>query len=302
MPIVHSRYPESGTVTIAEESCTKCGLCARACPADVLVLDGEGLRVNEKAPFGCIACGHCMMVCPTGSITVSGRGLSPEDCVELPPPEARASESSLAALMGSRRSVRRFKPDEVPREVLERVVELASSAPMGIPPWDVGVTVVHGREQVQKLAEEIITGYRTFLRIFKPWVITVMRPLMGRATCELFRSFVRPLAQMMVAGRNEGRDLLFWNAPAVMIFHRAPYADDADSTIACTYAMLGAEAIGLGTTVIGSAAPILKRNKTLAQSYGIPPANKPAITMILGYPAVRFQRAVRRHFTSVDFV
>ena len=79
MAIVHSLYREGGTVRIDEKICTRCGRCARICPAEHLGLEKGRVRVNANNSFGCIACGHCMMVCPNDSITVTGRGLSPDD-------------------------------------------------------------------------------------------------------------------------------------------------------------------------------------------------------------------------------
>jgi hypothetical protein len=58
--------------------------------------------------------------------------------------------------------------------------------------------------------------------------------------------------------------------------------------------MLAAESLGLGTTIIGAAAPIMKRNKRLCRRWGIPDANTPAIALIVGHPAVKFKRAIRR--------
>lgn len=53
----------------------------------------------------------------------------------------------------------------------------------------------------------------------------------------MFADFVRPLAQMYVAGHQEGRDRLFYNAPALLVVHHSPYADALDAGIACTYAI-----------------------------------------------------------------
>ena len=46
-------------------------------------------------------------------------------------------------------------------------------------------------------------------------------------------------------------DLLFYGAPCVLLFHQSPYADPVDGHIACTYAMIAAESLGLGTCMIG---------------------------------------------------
>jgi len=302
MPIMHSLYCEGGTVRVDEATCTHCGQCAGICPAEVLKLEEGRIVVRDDSPFGCVACGHCMMVCPTGAIRVSGRGVSPEDLLPMPAAGERATGDAVAALMRARRSIRHFTEQEVDEAMLDRVVEMAASAPMGIPPWDIGCVVVRGRKAVQELAGEIVQGYEGFLKIFRPWVLALMRPVMGRAKYEQFRHFVRPLAATYVGHRRAGRDALFYDAPAVIVFHHSPYAEVADAMIACTYAMLAAESLGLGTTMIGGAAPAIQRNKALCQRLGVPERNTPAIAMILGYPAVRFQRAIRRQFASVGVV
>jgi NAD-dependent dihydropyrimidine dehydrogenase PreA subunit/nitroreductase len=300
MAVIHSQYREAGRVHIDENTCTQCGQCAKTCPTEVLRMEDDRVRIHADSPLGCIACGHCMMVCPEGSIAVTGRGISPEDLLPLPSPAARATGDALAALLRARRSVRRFKDQEVDPAVLERVVDMASTGPMGIPPWDVGCVVVRGRERVRDLADEIIKGYEGFLKLFKPWVLTAMRPFVRKATYDQFRHFIRPLAEMYVAGRRQGKDLLFYAAPAVMIFHHSPYADTTDAAIACTYAMLAAESLGLGTTMIGAAAPMLVRSKELCRRAGVPEGHRPAIALILGHPAVSFRRAVRRRFTHPE--
>ena len=299
MTIIHSLYREPGTVRVDEATCTHCGQCAKICPAEVLSLEEGRIVVHDDSAFGCIACGHCMMVCPTGSVQVRGRGLSPDDVTPMPEAERRATADSLEALLQSRRSIRFFKDQPIEPELIDRIVAMASSAPMGIPPWDIGCTIVQGRKAVDRLAGQIVEGYEGFLKMFRPWVLTLMRPIMGRAKFEQFRDFVRPLAETYVENRREGRDVLFYNAPAVMIFHHSPYADTADAMIACTYAMVAAESLGLGTTMIGGAAPIMARNKTLCRELGMPEGNTPSIALIVGHPSVRFRRTITRRFSSV---
>ncbi len=302
MPVMHSMYREAGKVEIDAQGCTQCGMCAGICAADVLAITDGQVRIREDSPFGCIACGHCMMVCPTGCITVTGRGVSREDLVPLPPPEKRATADALAALMLSRRSVRSFSDREVAPADIQRIVEMAASAPMGIPPWDVGCVTVLGRGKVRELAAEIIKGYEGFLKIFRPWLLSLMRPFTGKASYEQFRYFIRPLAEMYAGSYRKGRDVLFYDAPAVMIFHHSPYTEVVDVTIACTYAMLAAESLGLGSTMIGGAPPILRRNRALCRKLGIPSGNTPAMALILGYPDASFRRAIRRRFSSVETV
>ena len=302
MAVMHSLYREGGTVHVDETTCIQCGQFVDICPAEVLYMQDGRVQLNPDAPFGCIACGHCMMICPTESITVSGRGIAPEDVVPLPPPQARASADALEALMLSRRSVRHFDEREVAPESLERIVRMAASGPMGIPPWDVGCVAVAGRDKVRGITAEIIKGYQGFLQVFRPCVLTLMRPILGHAKYEMFRHFVRPLAETYVRNYRAGRDVLFYDAPALLIFHHSPYVEANETTLACTYAMLAAESLGLGSCIIGGAPPILQRNRALCARLGIPETNTPATALILGYSTADFKRAVRRRFTQEAMV
>ena len=297
MPVMHSLYRETGTVTIDNAACVRCGECAAICSAEVLSLEDGLVRVRADSPFGCIACGHCMMVCPKNCIRVTGRGLSPDALRPMPAPETKATADSLAALMQARRSVRRFTGKEVEQAVLDRIVAMATTAPMGIPPWDVGCVTVNGRANVRGLANRIVAGYEKMSALLNPWTLALMRPFLRRATYDQFRHFILPLSQTYIRLHRAGRDALFYEAPAVLLFHHSPYADAAEAFIACTYAMLAAESLGLGSTMIGAAAPVLRQDRTRCRRLGIPDGNKPAVALIVGYPATHFRRTLQRTFT-----
>jgi len=299
MAIIHSHYREVGKVRIDDRTCRHCGLCVKICPAEALTMEDLSwrIRINDESTFGCFACGHCMMVCPNGSISVIGRGLVPEDILPLPAGKERASADSLANLMKSRRSIRQFTKQHVDREMLKRIIDLASLAPMSVPPWDVGCTTICGHDKVQDLAGHIIREYESFLKIFRPWILVTFRPFIRRETYEKFRYFILPLAQQYVKAHRDGTDRLFYNAPAVMIFSHSPYAEAVDTAMACAYAMLAAESFGLGSIVIGGAPPILQRNKPLCRSLGIPNGHTPSMALILGYSNVDFRHTIRRRFS-----
>ncbi|MBN2428227.1 MAG: nitroreductase family protein [Deltaproteobacteria bacterium] len=302
MPVIHSLYREGAQVEIDDQNCSRCGSCAAICPAQALCLENGHIRLSEDSSFGCIGCGHCMAVCPKECIVVKGRGISPDDLIPLPAPAAKADADSLQALMEGRRSMRHFEEREIEPEVLDRIVAMASSAPMSIPPWDVGCVTIRSREKVRKLTAEIIRGYEGFLKTFRPWLLESMRLFIKRETYEQFKYFIRPLAEMYLASYREGRDIVFFDAPAVIIFHHSPYIDSVDTTIATTYAMLAAESLGLGSTIIGGAPPILQRNRKLCDQLDIPKQNKPATALVLGYPSITFRKALRRHFSHVQTV
>jgi hypothetical protein len=65
--------------------------------------------------------------------------------------------------------------------------------------------------------------------------------------------------------------------------------------------MLAAEAEGLGSTMIGCAAPVIARDKPLLEQFGLPPGHLPRIVLIVGRPAVRFAKAIERPFASLTW-
>jgi len=286
--------------TVNSQTCRVCGLCVETCPADVLCVKDGKIVQSDHSKFGCVGCGHCMAICPTESITVSGRGIGAEDRLRLPPVEMRATADQLEALLVARRATRHFKPDPVPRPLLERVIRTASTAPMGIPPSNVELLVLDSPEKVQAFAEQLVATFPRLVRFLKFYLL-IAGPFLGRATKETLRGFILPLLETTWRQRREGRDVLMWNAPAAIIFHHGPYAESADGIIAATYAMIAAHSLGLGTCPIGTIPPTLDRSRSLKRAYGIPEKNRCALALILGFGERRFARAIRRRFASVRY-
>jgi nitroreductase/NAD-dependent dihydropyrimidine dehydrogenase PreA subunit len=292
---------EHGVPVVDDSTCTGCGQCVAICPDQVLALDGGRPRPGKGLLLGCIACGHCMAVCPTQSITVSGRGARSDDRLELPPPDRRATAEQFAALAAARRSIRRFTPQAVPREVLDQIVETAATAPMGLPPSEVGVVVFPTAEFVQVFAEEACKSFSAAAAFLNPLVLALMRPFVGKVQYEGFRDFIRPLMKMLPEMRRGGRDLFTYDAPAAMLFHYGPASDPFDCAIVATYATLAAESHGLGSCMLGTSVA-LNQNRQVKEKYGIPRENKVSVALVLGYPAVGFQAGVRRRLATVKYV
>ena len=303
MGVISSLGPAPGQPTVDAARCLRCGRCAAICPTEVLLPDSVAITVDNSINFGCIACGQCMTVCPNGSITVTGRDLSPADLTDLPSREERATPPQLAALMRSRRSIRRFSDREIHRAIIERIVEAAACAPMAIPPSEVGITVVNGRAKVAELSRDVAKGYAGLLKFMDNGAARLLgRVLMKRTTYDRFDSFIIPLARVIVDGDRQGKDYVLYHAPAALIFHVSPYTDTADADIACTYAMLAAEAEGLGSCMIGCTAPILARSADLKQKYRIPERHTPALVLILGYHDGAHKKGIKRRFRTVEYM
>lgn len=242
-----------------------------------------------------------MAVCPSGAVTVSGRGLSTNPLIELPSPESRPTAEQIESLLVRRRSIRVFKPVEVERNVVDRVLRIATTAPMGIPPSTVGVVVFHGRDQVKAFSADVQASFGRMVRFFNPVTLALFRLSMSKASIESLKEFVIPLKGGMEEKRSEGGDGLLYGAPVALLFHKSPYGEAADCHVAATYAMIAAESMGLGTCMIGMVAPFMGRDRKLMEKYGIPKGNELSLVLLMGYPGVTYKKGLRRSFSSVRY-
>lgn len=291
---------EKGVPTVDDTTCTGCGQCVEACPDEVLAFVDAKVTPGPGLFLGCIACGHCVAACPTGSITVTGRGMTAGDAFDLPPASQRATAAQLDALLSARRSIRRFERREIDRATIDRIIEMTATAPMGIPPSDVGVVVFHGAGRVQAFAADACEAFQGMGWFFSTPMLAVMRPFLGRENYQAMREFVKPLLKTLVDERKKGVDSFTYNAPAALLFHHGRMADGADCSIAAIYAMLAAESLGLGSCMLGTTVG-LNNAKPFKAKYGIPARNKIGVALVLGYPAEKFRRGVRRRLASVKF-
>jgi ferredoxin len=293
-------FKDRGRAVVDEKICTGCGQCVENCPDDVLSLDGGKAKPGSGIFIGCIACGQCVAICPTGAIAVEGRGMRLDDRRALPA-ESRATAEGIESLFYARRSVRKFTETEVEREKIDRILRMTASAPMGIPPSDVGVVVFHGREKVARFSAEMCQSFKQMAKKLNPFILGLMRLRMKRQEYEMMRDFVVPLLKMLSQKHEEGEDKFTYDAPAALIFHHGSSADAADVHIATTYAMLAAESLSLGSCLLGTAFA-LNFDKELCRKYGIPAENKVGLAMCFGYPAVKYRYAVTRRLAEVQFM
>jgi len=285
--------------TIDRNTCADCGACAKVCASESLVWRDGKVEISGGTFLGCIGCGHCMMVCPSRSVRVTGRRLAPGDLVDLPAKIAWATPEQLDGLLLARRSIRRFSAEEIDRATVERILAMTSTAPMGIPPSEVGIVVFQGRPKVRVLVADMIASFRQ-IRKKLVWTLRLGRFFMSKTNYTRLRDFVLPLIDLLVERSEQGQDALFFDAPLVLLFHHGPMADPAAAHVAATYAMLAAQSLGLGSCMIGSAMAI-NYDKSLMAKCGIPAENKVGLALVIGHHATPFRRGARRQLASVKW-
>jgi ferredoxin len=304
MAVPTTRTKDAGEISINEKLCNGCGLCVSVCKDFSIKIENKKAVIAGNPVFGCIACGHCMAICPRGAITVSGRCTSKDDLFKLPESKSAADYKSLASLLIRRRSIREFKDQPVKREIIEKIIEAAQTAPMGLPPSDVHALVFDSKEKVRGFAEDFCRYLEGMKWFVSGWFLTLMRPFWGKENDELFKGFVKPCLEIYTESMKKGVNLVNYDAPAAIYFYGSPYSDPADPVVAATYAMLAAESLGLGTCMLGAIHPMIQNGgaaKKFREKHGIKHKSREGLFIIIGYPSVKYSKGIKRTFASVDW-
>jgi len=287
--------------TINHDTCIRCSRCVNICPKYHLDLrQGKIVTVDDPAR-GCMQCGHCMAVCPTESIVT--KGFDYNDFDNLPDKLPELDDFEL--LLKSRRSVRRYQDKPVPEEIVERIIDAASTAPIGLPPSSIEILVISDKHVLKEMTSGILALFDKWVAGFtSPIFGPLMRMMMPKHQFHSMKNKVLPLIKGVIEGGKQGNDMLTYDAPSVVLFHssmyEASYTDNA--LIAMTYAMIAAEGLGLGSCVIGLIPPAINRDESLRKTLGIPEKNEVCGCLVLGYPSVTYNRTIPRKFKSVRHI
>lgn len=305
MAIPTSRTTEAANININEEKCNVCGKCVEVCKDFSIAIINKKLVTTSDPVFECMGCGHCMAVCPTGAITISGREINVLDLFDLPEQSAAANYDQYVALLKHRRSVREFANKEISREVIDKIIDAATYSPMGIPPSDVSLLVLEGKDAVNAFARDFCQFLNSMQWFVSKWFLALMRPLWGKANDQMFKKFVKPMFNLFTKKIGQNVNLVTYDSPLAIYFYGSPYADPADPIIAATVAMYAAETLGLGTCMIGSVHPLIqngKKAKIFREKYGIKYTSREGLIVLFGYPAVKYTKGIKRTFASVTTI
>jgi nitroreductase/NAD-dependent dihydropyrimidine dehydrogenase PreA subunit len=263
---------------VDKELCIKCGMCAKDCPTGALAMD-EFPELNEDVCFGC---GHCLAVCPKGALSILGK--CPADSTELK--GHLPSAEQMETLIKGRRSVRDYRDEDVERETIQKLLDIAAHAPTGVNMQSVQFTVIDNKETMDTLRNEVYTKLAAVLSEEMPEADYILKYL----------SFA-------VKDRKEnGSDMLFRGAPHLVITSSpiATPCPEADTHIALAYFELMAQAKGLGTLWDGMAKATLSMVPDLPARLGIPEDHLIGYAMVFGKPGVKYQRTVERGSANVN--
>ncbi len=275
-------------IHIDENKCISCGDCSLACP-EILHFEKEEIQVVDGEY--CTLCGRCLAVCPADAIAVEG--LDPHAFREIPK-SADLSPDSVAAFLRSRRSCRLFTREEVPRDALESLIDIARYAPSGHNSQNFQFLVIRDQALIRTLASRAAIFFGNLYKMLTapgvslpPWVQSHMRGM--RLNWEYHQA---------------GKDRIFRNAPALIVIH-APAENTSSAQnchLAMAHIMLQAQAKGLGTCIIGYFITAAEKDPSIVQELEIPNENKIFTCCTVGYPALKFRKLVQRKPPAVRWL
>ncbi len=252
-------------VSIDAGSCIGCGMCAEVCVAHNIALNH---KKAETVLDDCLMCGQCSAVCPKKAISISGydaEQVDKKDDVHLKPED-------ILEVIRFRRSIRKFKQKKIPEEMIRQILEAGRLTHTAKNMQDVSFIVLdQEKDRIEKMA----------VRLFRK-----VKPL-----ADLFR----PMAK-----NNKIDDhFFFFKAPiAVVILAK----EKTNGILAAQNMEFAAEAHGLGVLYSGYFTTAANTSLKIKKALKVPKGKKAAMTLVLGYPDVKFLRSAPRKKLDVRYM
>ncbi len=268
------------SLQVNQELCTRCGVCSEVCPTGVLDLENAGPKLIY--PPGCIACGHCVAACPEAALDHPKAPLANQTPLEHFPV---LEPFTAAAFLRSRRSIRSYRNQAVPKEKILELLEIARFAPTGGNSQGLSYLVIDN-----PLVLKEITGATV------DWMEEQMKS--GAEWGQRYASVVSVY-------RKTGADVILRGAPCLIVATApAGFAIGHDNArFALEYVELYATALGLGTCWAGFVEICAASNfAPLREAMKLPAGTVVAGAMMVGYPKYAYRRLVDRNPLKVSWL
>lgn len=252
---------------VDSSKCTKCGICVKACPVSIIEFGESSYpEMNPKSSPYCVECGHCVLFCPTCANSISflkGDSLVKVSDLALP------SEEAALNLLKTRRSIRRFKQEALPDDVIGEIFDTVKMAPTACNDQPVRWIVSADPEKTKEITNLILCWMRG----------------------EIFKDPMSPLSLVgasMIAKAKEGEDGLLRGAPHAALAvvpksHRWP----EDGAIALTYLELAAHSLGVGACWGGFLTMAVRASEDLRKYLGISEKEHICGAQMFGWPVFK---------------
>ena len=254
------------TITIDKEKCIRCGLCISDCLSSCIEFDEDNFP-KMTAEERCISCQHCLAICPTGALSFNEKHPENSQAVDY---------NNILGLIKSRRSVRQYKDEEISEETFGKLKEMLPFIPTGCNSHSLHFSIVEKKSAMDTIRNRVNE------LLIKTMSYKALAPIVNKFS-KYKDAFIN------------GEDVIFRGAPHMVVVSSPVTAPCAtvDPIIALSYFELYAQHLGLGTCWCGFAQVCLKIFPEICEMLEIPSGYKPVYVMLLGIPAVKYQRTIQ---------
>ena len=259
-------------ITVDDLACVGCGACEADCPASNIKVQ---LMKASPVSQNCMMCGHCVAICPVGAVSISG---FPEKPVDVPagedgPVKTSVDPDALETALRFRRSVRRFSHKDVPKEMIDRIIEAGRLTPTAVNAQGTSYFVI--RKHRAELEAEAVKLVGKFLPAAKA-------------------------AVPKLRGFQVGQNFFFRRAPLVIV---VVSKDKVSASMAAQSMMTMAEAQGLAGFFSGVFSMAVNASGKIRSRMGIKKKDGKAVTtLVLGWPSVTYRRSAQREEARVKWL
>lgn len=173
------------------------------------------------------------------------------------------AQNEVLKTIEKRRSVRAYKSEAIPRNLLKRVIEAGNQAPSGMnsQPWR--FVVIEDRDLHKRLLEAAIPNARQLLEPLK------------ESNPERY--------QLIMKRYDELEDPIYYSAPAIIFVIGVGIYADLSCPLACQNMMLAAFSLGLGSCWVQFGS-LVTENQEIATALDLKDEEKIFGPVVLGYP------------------
>lgn len=285
-------------VSIDEERCNRCGICAERC--ERCFTNKENIILVHSDETCCNLCGHCVSLCPADAIHHNEM-----DMDNFPEVNERINydPDDFIRFVRQRRSHRSFKKKKISQKDLGKLTELCRYIPTGSNLQTVEIKVLTNTEKIKKLSDLTVDHIMGIIHETENQVNTLSSQ--GKEIPEKLarRKELLDRYKMIGQARDLGFDPILHEAPVVMVFHSpfSPGTPKDDCVIAAQTVVLTAMTMGLGTCYNQSLEHSANNSPLVKEALNLPYGNKIYSVLIMGYPKLQFRRTVDRKPIKVQW-
>ena len=261
-------------IGIDYDKCSKCGTCLRACPRDLYKDDSQNKIIFEDLKQICTRCGQCVAQCPEDAILYENMG---ESYVYegINNPEKIITYENMFKFLRAHRSIRRYKKEKVPVEILRKVFDAMQYAPTGRNMRSESFSILSDDNAIKNLSDAVMEELR--------------KNKMFKSMYEV--SFTKY--------EKEFRSGVYFDAPHVIFVYSQLNAEFGAHNIAniITYGRLAAHTLGLGTCWNALTQVAMDLNPKLMKLARI--RGKKVGVYTIGYPTATYYRTSPRFIKHV---